>query len=94
MERQAGESRESAPRGGLDETARAILALEAEWPRYSGAKEEEIRSRLGLPPARYYQLLGRLVDDPDALAAEPLLIGRLRRLRERRSAHRSRLLAT
>ncbi|WP_029151234.1 DUF3263 domain-containing protein [Microbacterium indicum] len=77
---------------GLDDRQRAILAFETEWPRHSGAKEEAIRVQLALEPARYYQLLAHLVEDPDAQAYAPLLIGRLRRLREARSSRRARLL--
>ncbi|GAA4782145.1 DUF3263 domain-containing protein [Microbacterium gilvum] len=66
----------------------AILAFEAEWPWHGGAKEEAIRSRLGLSPARYYQLLGRIIDTEAALAADPLLVRRLRRLRDERTARR------
>ncbi|GAA3657881.1 DUF3263 domain-containing protein [Microbacterium marinilacus] len=71
----------------LSDRDRAILAFEAEWTRHGGAKEEAIRARLGLAPARYYQLLGRLIDSGDAQAADPMLVGRLRRRREER-AHR------
>lgn len=87
---QSDERVEAKPLDGL---SRAVLAFEAEWPRHSGAKEEAMRARLDLAPARYYQLLGRLVDDPAALAHAPLLIGRLRRLREARAARRARLLS-
>lgn len=70
--------------GDLTDRDRAILALEAAWPRHGGAKEEVIRRELGMSPARYYQLLGRLIDTEQALQHDPLLIRRLRRLRESR----------
>ncbi|WP_110588268.1 DUF3263 domain-containing protein [Microbacterium suaedae] len=76
----------------LDDLSRAILSFESEWPKHTGEKEEAMRARLVLEPARYYQLLARLVDEPAAQAHAPLLIGRLRRLREARSARRARLL--
>ncbi|MGA7148437.1 MAG: DUF3263 domain-containing protein [Microbacterium sp.] len=66
----------------------AILAFEAEWRRHAGAKEEAIRSELGLSPARYYQLLGRLIDTAEAQAHDPMLVKRLRRLRDARTAAR------
>lgn len=75
----------------LSDRDRAILAFEARWPRHGGAKEEAIRAELQLAPARYYQLLGRLIDSADALAADPLLVARLRRLRDARDAARSRI---
>ncbi|MGO1508556.1 MAG: DUF3263 domain-containing protein [Microbacterium sp.] len=70
--------------GDLTDRDRAILALETAWPRHGGAKEEAIRSTLGMSPARYYQLLARLIDTEQALEHDPLLVRRLRRLRERR----------
>lgn len=68
----------------------AILGFEAEWRRHAGAKEEAIRSELGLSPARYYQLLGRLIDTADAQAHDPMLVKRLRRLRDARTHARVR----
>lgn len=68
----------------LSDRDRALLAFEAEWRRHGGAKEEAIRAEFGIPPARYYQLLDRLIDTADALAHDPLLVRRLRRLRDAR----------
>lgn len=85
-------SRDGSGSTGIDDLSRAILAFESKWPRHTGDKEEALRRKLGIEPARYYQLLGRLTDDPAAQAYAPLLIGRLRRLREARSARRARLL--
>ena len=67
---------------------RDVLAFEARWHRHGGAKEDAIRDELGLEPARYYQLLGRLIDSPDAVAHDPMLVGRLRRIRDERVARR------
>jgi len=68
----------------LTERDREILAFEAQWQRHVGAKEEAIRAELGLSPARYYQLLGRLVDTVEALEHDPMLVKRLRRVRAAR----------
>lgn len=68
---------------------RALLDFEAHWPRHSGAKEEAQRRELSLTPARYYQLLDRLIDTGDALAYDPILVHRLRRLREAREDARA-----
>jgi hypothetical protein len=62
----------------------AILAFESEWFRHVGAKEEAIRADLGISPARYYQLLGRLIDSADAQQHDAMLVKRLRRLRDAR----------
>lgn len=67
---------------------RAILDFEAEWRRHAGAKEEAIRAELGISPARYYQLLGRLIDTAEAQAHDPMLVKRLRRLRDERLKER------
>ncbi|WES64785.1 DUF3263 domain-containing protein [Microbacter sp. GSS18] len=68
----------------LSDRDRALLDFENAWMRHAGAKEEAIRADLGMSPARYYQLLGRLIDSADAQAHDPMLVGRLRRLRDER----------
>jgi len=68
----------------------AILGFEAEWRRHADAKEEAIRADLGMSPARYYQLLGRIIDTAEAQAVDPMLVKRLRRLREARESARLR----
>jgi hypothetical protein len=57
------------------------------WPG-PGAKERAIREGLGMSPTRYYQLLGALLDDPRALAHDPVTVNRLRRIRDARRARR------
>ncbi|RBM17808.1 DUF3263 domain-containing protein [Streptomyces sp. PT12] len=82
------EERERRDEGGLSERERAVLAVErASWPG-PGAKERAIRDRLGISPTRYYQLLNALLDDPRALAHDPVTVNRLRRLREARRRRR------
>ena len=87
------ESLTDEPRDGLGEELtgdeRAILDFEGEWQRHAGAKEEAIRAELGLAPARYYQLLGRLIETGAALRYDPMLIKRLRRVRDQREAQRA-----
>ncbi|BCL14294.1 DUF3263 domain-containing protein [Micromonospora sagamiensis] len=75
---------------GLTERERGMLAFERHWWRHAGAKEQAIRDTFGLSATRYYQLLNALLDNPAALAAEPLLVGRLRRLRSSRARNRRR----
>ncbi|MFT4233466.1 MAG: DUF3263 domain-containing protein [Microbacterium sp.] len=74
----------------LTEDDVAILAFEEQWPRHSGHKEEAIRATLGITPARYYQRLGRVIDTEEALRADPLLVKRLRRIRDDRVGERVR----
>lgn len=78
------------PTMGLTGRERDILDFEQQWWRYPGAKEQAIRDRFGLTATRYYRLLNTLLDNPAALAAEPLLVGRLRRLRSARARDRRR----
>lgn len=73
---------------GLGERERAVLALERRGFSGPGAKERAIREELGLAPVRYYQLLNALLDDPRALAHDPVTVNRLRRLREQHRAER------
>ncbi|SCG61542.1 DUF3263 domain-containing protein [Micromonospora halophytica] len=74
----------------LTEREQRILAFERQWWRHAGAKEQAIRDTFGLSATRYYQLLNALLDRPAALAAEPVLVGRLRRLRSSRARNRRR----
>jgi hypothetical protein len=68
----------------LTDRDRAILDFERSWWTESGPKDTAIRERFELSGTRYYQLLTELLDEPDALEYDPLLIRRLRRVRERR----------
>jgi hypothetical protein len=68
----------------LSDRDRAIIDFERSWWTEPGPKEQTIRDRFGLSATRYYQLLGQLLDSPDALEYDPLLLRRLRRMRDRR----------
>ncbi|MEX8058553.1 DUF3263 domain-containing protein [Microbacterium sp. 16-032] len=61
---------------------RELLDFEEAWPRWSGRKDEAIRARFGVTPARYFQMLHRVLDTEDALTERPMLVLRLRRLRD------------
>lgn len=69
---------------------KAVLDFEGgAWWKYPGAKETAVREQLGLSAVRYYQLLNALIDRPEALEHAPLLVRRLRRLRDQRQRQRS-----
>ncbi|MFF7331038.1 DUF3263 domain-containing protein [Streptomyces sp. NPDC090306] len=72
----------------LSPRERNVLALERRGFTGAGAKERAIREELGLAPVRYYQLLNALLDDPRALAHDPVTVNRLRRIREARRSER------
>jgi Protein of unknown function (DUF3263) len=69
---------------------RQILDFEREAWKLTISKERAIRERFGFSPARYRQLLNRVIDLPEALACDPMLVRRLRRVRD---AHRRRRVA-
>ncbi|MDT0405204.1 MULTISPECIES: DUF3263 domain-containing protein [Streptomyces] len=74
--------------GGLAQREQDILALERRGFSGPGVKERAIREELGLAPVRYYQLLNALLDNPRALAHDPVTVNRLRRVRDSRRDER------
>jgi len=78
-----------SPLPALSDRDRAILDFERDWWRHAGAKEEAIRETFGLSAARYYQVLNAVIDVPAAVRHDPMLVGRLHRAREARTAARA-----
>lgn len=72
----------------LSVKSKMTLEFEGLRYKYAGAKEQAIRHLFGESATRYYQRLGALLDDPLALAHDPQLVNRLRRLRDARRAQR------
>ncbi len=89
----AANAHEVAASGGaaeeLSERDREILNFERQWWKYAGAKEQAVREKFDMSSTRYYQVLNALIDRPEALAFDPLLVRRLRRLRAARQRARS-----
>jgi hypothetical protein len=80
------------PAGVTDELTlreQEILAFERQWWKYAGAKEQAIRELFDCSATRYYQALNAILEKPAALAADPLLVRRLRRLRSGRARTRA-----
>ena len=75
--------------GELSERDAAMLDFERQWWKYAGAKEQAVREKFDMSSTRYYQVLNALIDRPEALAHDPLLVRRLRRLRATRQRQRS-----
>lgn len=73
----------------LSERDQAILEFERHWYRFPGAKEQGIREQFDMSAVRYYQILNALIDTEEALRHDPLLVKRLRRLRDQRQKRRS-----
>ena len=68
----------------LSDRDRAILDFERTWWTQPGSKESRIREELALSSTRYYELLAGLVESPDAMSYDPLVVRRVRRLRAAR----------
>jgi len=80
-----GDPKTAASLGSRD---RAILDFERTWWREPGPKGRLIRERLDISAARYHQLLNRIIDRPEALTYDPMLVRRLRRMRDARRRRR------
>ena len=61
-----------------------LLDFEREWWRHAGSKESVVKENFGISLSEYYERLNHLIDSDEALAAQPLLVKRLRRLRAQR----------
>ena len=72
----------------LSERDQQVLAFERQWWKYAGAKEQAVRELFDMSATRYYQVLNALIDDPAALAHDPMLVKRLRRMRASRQRAR------
>lgn len=72
--------------GGRD---RSILDFEREWWRYAGAKEQAIREHFDMSPTSYYKALNELIDQDTAMAYDPMLVKRMRRMRAARHRRRA-----
>ncbi len=75
--------------GALSSRDEQMLDLERQWWKYAGAKEQAIRDKFDLSAVHYYQVLNALIDTEAALAYDPMLVKRLRRLRLSRQQARS-----
>lgn len=73
----------------LSQRDRQILEFERQWWKYAGAKEQAIRELFDMSATRYYQIINALIDNLDALAFDPMLVKRLRRMRAARQRARS-----
>ena len=82
-----------APAARLDYVETRILdfaarILQREWT-LKGELEQAIRDEFDLSATRYYQILGWLIDQRQALAYAPVTVNRLRAVREMKRQARS-----
>ncbi|TSD68151.1 DUF3263 domain-containing protein [Aeromicrobium piscarium] len=75
----------------MHDLTRAVLTHESRVHPATplGAREAAIREQLEISPVRYHQFLNRALDDPEAEREFPMLVRRLRRLRDGRLRRRS-----
>lgn len=85
----ADPSAQPSPSDPLTGRDREILAFERQWWKYAGSKEQAIKELFDMSSTRYYQVLNGLINNPAALSEDPMLIKRLRRLRDQRQRTRS-----
>lgn len=81
-------SRLSGGEGPLTAREIEVLAFAGIAWKWTGAQESAVRATFDWSMPRYFQVLNALIDRPEALAHDPLLVNRLRRLRATRSTHR------
>ena len=79
----------AAASAALAERDGGILAFERQWWRFAGSKEDAIRAEFAMSATEYYQVLNSLIDTEAALAHDPMLVKRLRRMRTTRQRGRA-----
>jgi len=72
----------------LTERERSIIDFERTWWTLDGGRDELIRASFDCTPEAFDVELAGLVDSPDALAHDPLVVRRLRRERDRKRRSR------
>ena len=73
----------------MNDLDKKILAFEQGWWQQRGRKEAAIVRDLGMSVVRYTQRLNNLLDDLEAQQLDPLLVSRLRRIRDQRNIARA-----
>jgi hypothetical protein len=72
----------------LSEREMAVLDFERTWWTQDGVKATLIRERFACSEDEYYTTLNALLDRPEALDHDPLMVRRLLRFRDRRRRNR------
>ena len=68
----------------LGERARVMIGFEASWFTLDEDRHDAIRARFACSVEDYNHELNWVIDHPEALSIDPLVVRRLRRQRERR----------
>lgn len=73
----------------LDDQEKAMLELADAHFKYPGARDARIRDQFDISPTTFWLQVDRLLCYPPTRAWNPMLVGRLTRLQEKRRAARS-----
>jgi hypothetical protein len=68
----------------LTERQRAMIEFEGTWWQLDGTHADLVRARFSCGLEEYHHELYQLLDHPEALGVDPLVVRRLRRNQERR----------
>lgn len=71
---------------------RELLDFELQLPGRRPTRQE-VRAKFGWSLTTYYATLWQLIDLPEVVAAEPMLVGRLQRMRETTASTRRQVVA-
>ncbi|WP_235739016.1 DUF3263 domain-containing protein [Nocardioides alcanivorans] len=74
----------------MTDEERTALEIAGQYWRYQGAKAAHILEVLGWSAVRHAQVVAALIERADVEAEEPMLVRRLRRVRDGRRAVRAR----
>lgn len=77
------------PMPDLTDLELEVLEFEGLQWRFPAAKQTQILERFEMTETRYFQVVNALIDRPEALAAYPMTVKRLQRLRDGRRAERT-----
>lgn len=73
---------------GLSEFEAKALEFERGWWQYGATRDLAIRHAMGMNSVRYHLLLTRMLDQEHVWRADPVLVDRLRKLRDERLGER------
>lgn len=78
----------NALRVPLSKLEQDLLAFERTWWADDQPKDAAIADQFSLTTAEYYEQLHQLIDSEEAMAHDPMVVRRLRRMRDRRRRER------
>ena len=68
----------------LSELESAVLSVARDWRLFGSNRTQAIREATGLSSNQYFVMLSAMIEDPRVWKADPVLVDRLRRMRDLR----------